>query len=296
MALILAAGGCVGRQHQRQDDWVSVARREAIPLWQLAERVRGARIVILGETHALVEPIETLRLLLSETNRHRWTHVALEWSVSDQPALDRFMAGDDAVMKRFRKLYGQLPGATVEYLETFSFIREGNRAHPDHALNLCAVDVPHPVRNVAEEERDRHMFTRIEQILEASPSHRVLVHCGNSHAAKCGLLELPTRAGGKLPQPTLGARLCRRYPGQVVSIHVISRYDPMWWQIQKEAPFLSPVVIPASPRWPDAASLGLPLWGLPLWHPDSPGRTVSAKAIFDYVVWWPTSRAGTREP
>jgi erythromycin esterase-like protein len=294
LILSLAAGGCVGRQQQHKADWVRVAYRKAFPLSQLAERVRDSRIVILGETHALVEPIETLRLLLSETNWTGWTHVAFEWAISDQADLDRYMAGDDTVLQRFRKLYGQLPGATTEYLDTFSFIREGNRAQPNRALQVCVVDVPHPVRNVAEEERDLHMFHRIGALVEANPGSRIPIHCGDGHAAKCGLLEYATRAGGKESKPTLGARLCRRYPGKVVSIDVVSRYDPMWWQIKNESPFQSPVVSPVSNRWPDASSLGLPLWGLPHWHPDSADRPVTAKAVFDYVVWWPTSRAGTR--
>lgn len=292
--LILAVDGCVSRQPQREAGWIRVAQREAVPLSQWAERIRDSRIVILGETHGLIEPIETLRTLLSETNRNGWTHVAFEWSVTDQPALDRFMAGDDAVLEQFRKLYGQLPGATTEYLDTFAFIRERNRAPPSNILQVCAMDVPHPVRNTAEEERDRHMFDRIVALIEASPSHRVLVHCGDSHGAKCGLMEYPTRAGGKQSQPPLGAQLCRRYPGKVISIDVLSHYNPVWWQIKNEAPFPGPVVIPASIRWPNVSSLGLPIWQLPLWHPDS-GESVSAKAVFDYVVWWPTSRPGTRK-
>ncbi len=288
LILVLLAGGCVGGQQQPKTDGVNVAHRKAFPLSQLAERVRGSRVVIVGETHALVEPIETLRMLLSETNRQGWTHIAFEWAISDQANLDRYMAGDDAVLLRFRKLYGHLPGATTEYFDTFSFVREFNRAHPDHPVRLCAVDVPHPVRNVAEEERDRHMFKCIEALMEATPNSRVLVHCGDGHAAKCGLLEYPTRAGGKQWEPTLGALLCRRYPGTVVAIDVLSPYDPTWSQIKNEAPFQTPVAIPAS-IWPDASALGLSTW-----HSDSPSKPVGGKAVFDYLVWWPTSRAGTR--
>jgi hypothetical protein len=294
LILALAAGGCVGHQQRHTADWVSVAHREAFPLSQLAERVRHSQIVILGESHALIEPIVTLRMLLSETNRQGWTHVALEWAISDQASLDRYMAGEDAVLQRFRELYGQLPGATTEYIDTFSFIRQFNRAHPDHAMRVCAVDVPHPIRNVAEEERDRHMFNCIEALVEATPNARILVHCGNGHGAKCGILEYPTRAGGRHSIPPLGALLCRRYPGKVVSIDVLSRYDPMWWQVKNDAPFDSPVAIPTSSRWPNVLSLGLPLWQLPRWNSGSPGSSVSAKAVFDYLVWWPTSRAGTR--
>ncbi len=288
LILALAADGCVDRQQQHKADGVNVAHRKAFPLSQLAERVHGSRIVILGETHALVEPIETLRILLSETNRQGWTHVAFEWAISDQAGLDRYMAGDDAVLQRFRQLYGQLPGATSEYIDTFSFIRQFNRAHPDHAMRLCAVDVPHPVRNIAEAERDRHMFNCIEALMEATPNSRVLVHCGDGHGAKCGLLEYTARAGGKQCKSTLGALLCRRYPGKVVAIDVLSPYTPLWWQIKEKALFQSPVVIPASTRWPDTKSLGLTTWL-------QPGMPVSAKEVFDYVVWWPTSRAATRE-
>lgn len=289
LSLALAAPGCIDGRQQRKVDAGGMAHRKAFPLSQLAERVRGSRIVILGETHALVEPIETLRILISETNQQGWTHVAFEWAISDQTSLDRYMAGDDAVLQQFRKLYSQLPGATSEYIDTFSFVREFNRAHPERAMRVCAVDVPHPVRNVAEAERDRHMFTCIEALMEATPNSRILVHCGDGHGAKCGLLEYPTRDGGKQCKATLSALLCRRYPGKIAAIDVLSSYDPTWWQIKNGAPFQSPVAIATSTRWPDASSLGLTTW-----RPDSPGRPVSAKAVFDYVVWWPTSRAATR--
>ena len=156
------------------------------------------------------------------------------------------------------------------------------------------LDVPHPIRNVAEEERDRHMFNCIEALVEATPNARILVYCGSSHGARCGILEYPTRTGDRQSIPTLGALLSRRYPGKVVSVAVLFRYDPMWWQVKNDAPFNNPVVIPTSSRWPDVLSLGLPLWQLPRWDSGSPGSSVSAKAVFDYLVWWPTSRAGTR--
>lgn len=289
---ILFTGGCGGRAYQRRETWVELARRDAVPLGQLPELVHGSRIVLLGEGHALVEPIETLRMLLSATNSCGWTHVAFEWSVTDQLDLDRYMSGDDTVMELFRKRYGQLPGATIEYFETFSFIREGNRAHPNRLVKACAVDVPHPVRNIAEAERDRYMFTQIEELIEASSSHRVLVHCGASHNRKSGVNDLPTREGSTVPQPTLGALLCERYPGSVVSIKVLSPHDPIWRRIKDEALFQNPVVIPTTIRWPNPQGL----FSLYRWHPDPSGRDSSAKSVYDYLVWWPTSRDGKRAP
>lgn len=283
------AGICIAAQQRAVSKWVGVAGRQARPIEQLGECVKRARVVLLGEAHAFVEPIETLRLLLADTNGTGWTHIAFEWPVSDQAALDRYMEGDDLVLQRLRQVYGQLPGATKEYFDTFAFIRERNRANPARTMRVCALDVPHPVRNVAEEDRDGHMFKRIEALLESDPKHRVLVHCGDGHAARCGALGYRTRAGGKNSLATLGGLLSRRYPKKVLSVDVLSRYSPMWWQIKNEAPFEKAVVIPAAKRWPAASDLGLPTW-----HPDPTNITVNASEVFDYLVWWPTCTAAAR--
>lgn len=290
--LVVFITGCGVRTYERRETWVELARRDAVPLAKLPELVQGSQIVLLGESHALVEPIDTLRMLLSATNGGGWTHVAFEWSVTDQSALDRYLAGDDTVMELFRKRYGQLPGATIEYLETFAFIREGNRAHPNHPVKACAVDVPHPVHNVAETERDRHMFTRIEALIEGSPAHRVLMHCGAGHNPKSGVNHLRTREGGTIAQPTLGALLCARYPGSVVSIRVLSPRDPSWRRIKDEALFQNPVVIPTTIDWPGPREL----FSFHSWHPGPSGHDSSAKSVYDYLVWWPTSRDGRRAP
>lgn len=289
LTIFTFAGPCIAGDQRVVSEWVRVAGRQARPIAELGKCVKRARVVLLGETHALVEPIETLRALLADTNGPGWTHVAVEWAITDQAALDRYMEGDDLALQRLREVYGQLPGATKEYFGMFTLIRERNRANPARLMRICAVDVPHPVRNVAEEDRDGHMFKRIEAILEANPKHRVLVHCGDSHAARCGALEYQTRTGGTKSLPALGNLLSRRYPNKVLSVDVLSRYTPMWWQIKNEGPFADAVVIPASKRWPPAADLGLPIW-----RPESTNTVVSAAKVFDYVVWWPTCTAATR--
>ncbi len=284
------AVGCAGLRHQSPDPWKALARRDAMPLARLPQLVRKSRIVVVGEAHALVEPIDTVRMLLSDRESGAFTHVALEWPVSDQPDIDRFMSGDDTVMERFRRKYGQLPGATDEYWGIFSCVRQSNRRYPGQAVKICAVDVPHPVRDTAEEERDRHMFSGIEQTIQANPKHRVLVHAGANHTAKSGWVEVNTREGDAVPMPILGARLRERYAKGVVSIKILSPDDPLWKILKQEGAFKDPVVIPLTSQWPDPQSL-FSFWR---WHSGQPNGAARADAAYDYVVWWPTSRDGKR--
>lgn len=278
-------------QLRQANAWVALARRDAVPLARLPELVGGRRIVLLGERHALVEPLDTVRMLLSDaTPSGTFTHLALEGSVSDQPDLDRFMAGDDSALELFRRKYGQLPGVTEDYWAFFSFIRDKNRERPAFRINVCLMDVPQPVRNTAEEDRDSHMFSVIERIVEANRQNRVLVYAGAGHLGKVGLIEYKTKDGNAVLLQILGARLRARYGDEVVSLKILSPDDPMWSKLKTRSPFTDPVVIPLTPEWPDPVGLFY-FWQS---HPDASGRAGTADAVFDYAIWWPTSRSGRK--
>lgn len=291
LLLGVLGAGLAALQLHHANAWMMLARRDAAPLARLPDLIRDRRIVILGERHALVEPLDTVRLLLFDpTQAGAFTHVALEWPASDQPDLDRFMAGDDRVLDLFRQKYGQLPGATEDYWALLSQIRENNRKQPKRAVKVCLVDVPSPVRNTAEEERDLHMFSGIERAIEADRQNRVLVYAGAGHAGKAGSINYKTKEGRLVLQQIFGARLHERYGEEVVSIKILSPDDPMWVKTKNQTLFTDPVVIPLTSEWPNPTGLFY-FWQS---HPDASGRAGTADAVFDYVVWWPTSRSGRK--
>jgi hypothetical protein len=149
-------------------------------------------------------------------------------------------------------------------------------------MAIHAMDVPAPIRGTPEEERDRHMFLEVEKILEKNPQARVLVYGGSNHTAKIGRVD---------QRQILGARLCERYGKETVSIKVLSPDDPMWGRMKQERIFVfgKPVVIHLTSSWPDPTRL-FRFWG---WQVDRSGG-VSADAAYDYAVWWPTARKGSR--
>jgi hypothetical protein len=156
------------------------------------------------------------------------------------------------------------------------------------------IDLPRPkiayVEDGVAHQRDRHMLEQVEQVLRSDSNNRVLVYCGALHAAKCGEWACPTKEGSKVQVPTLGAMLCDRDAASVASVRVLAPADPMWKELARAKAFTGPVAIRLTMHWPE-------LGKLVFCGDDYPDPASASKCIahaYDYVVWWPTSRPGTR--
>lgn len=270
--------------------WIALAKKDPVELAELPELLRDYRIVLVGENHGFIEPPETVKgLLAGAEGDRRFTHLAVEWYVSEQSNINRYLGGDDALLEQFQRE----KGVTAEYISVWTFVRDHNRAHPQHPIVVRPIDMPRPkiafVQDGVAPQRDRHMFDQVEKILAADGNARVLVYCGALHAAKCGLGRVPTKEGDKVQVPTLGAMLHERHSARLVSVKILSPNDPMWRELYRRRIFPQPVAIRLTPEWPELGKLVLRDDD----YPDAASATKSIAQAYDYAVWWPTSRAGT---
>jgi erythromycin esterase-like protein len=263
---------------------------DLVPTQDLPRMVEDFRIVLVGESHGFVEPLDLAKNLIQMTTpSRRFTCLACEQSVTDQPAIDRFLATDKwdsvAFVDQLANEYRGAPNLTREWLEMIPFVRSWNQQHPDRPLKYLAVDVPNPIRSTAEEARDQHMFNLIDRALQENPAGRVLVYCGSSHAYKKGAISYPDANGHTVWMPTLGALLRARYPGEVASICVLGPSDPLSKALAASGR-TGPIAMRFSPTWV------LSKQTLGNWRPgDTP--SLDANDLFDYAVWFPTLHPGT---
>ena len=270
-------------------DVIALSKNHATDLAQLPILLREHRVVLVGEWHGLIEPVDTVKRLLVETpSECRFTHLTFELPISDQPDADRYLAGDDTALKQLGQRYARFPIGTDEYVSLFSFVREWNRAHREQAITVRLIDVKSPVHGTLEEQRDEHMFGQIESILATSEGSRVLAYVGADHAVRSGFFHYDSKERSRVPAPILGPMLHRRHPGQVASIKVLHHGDPLWQKLAEAKAFTGPVAIRLTAAW----TRPLKLIKVQAWRPDPGTRT--ADQIFDYLIWWPTSRPGTK--
>ena len=291
LAVAVLVGVCLGVVWYIRDVSRGLVEADGIVLAELPKVLAGRRVVMVGEAHALVEPVEFVKFLVSQVGEEvGFTHFCVEWSVSNQEDIDRYMAGDDAVLEALGVRLTGLPGITAEALSVFTFVREHNRRYPESAVIVRCMDVKHPVHSTAEEGRDRHMFEHVRAILEESPRNRVLVHMGAAHAVKCGSLGEPNAGGGREYLATLGNLLVNAYGGEVYSVKVLWDGDPVWSALRKRLRREEPVAFRLGEKSGDARAM---FWVYSWWRSDRAGRT-RADEVFDFVVWYPTCRPGTR--
>jgi len=291
LVLVILACVCLAVIGYMRDVSRGLAESDAIALAELPEVLAERRVVVVGERHALVEPVEFVKYLVSRTGEGiGFTHLCAELSVSDQESIDQYMNGDDAAMEALAARLTGLPGITAEYLSVFTYVREHNRKQPESAVMVRLIDVKAPVRSTAEEARDQHMFEHVQAILEENPRNRVLVHVGASHAVTCGSIGEPSEKGGRVYLPTLGNLLVNAYVGEVVSVNVLSESDPVWPALRRRLGREEATAFRLTENSGDArAMFRFYYW----WRSDRPGRT-RANDVFDFVVWYPTCRAGMR--
>lgn len=192
-----------------------------INIWPLdiskaIDLIEKSQIVLVGETHGSSEAPE----IIKEMVPHNFSHLFIEWPISDQKFLDDYMDGDDTVLEMLREEYFGCPNAAKEYFSLFSFVREYNRCYPEKQIILRPIDVPAPVRSLAEENRDQHMFQQIKTILDNNLESRILVYVGACHAAKTGTTPYPNAKGKWIYQRTLGSVLNQDYPGCCLSLKI----------------------------------------------------------------------------
>jgi len=276
-----ACGGCGATRELRQ--------AQAIPLPQLTDVTARQQIVVLGQTHLESEPIDTAKELLGGADD--FTHLALEWPVSDQPAFDAYMAGNEAALIPLKQYYSRFPTIGAESFELLAFVRNLNRQRPERQIRVWLIDVPQPVRSTAEERRDQHMAERIAAAFASRNDARVLVCVGADHAAKTGTDMYPDGRGRLIDQEPLGALLRERFGNDGVAlVKVLSPADRLWERMRRCRRFDSPVALRLTPSMGEAQRL-FRFYG---WRP-SAARSAGSE-VFDYVVWWPTCRRITRLP
>jgi hypothetical protein len=257
------------------------------------QALASKRLVVIGERHALVEPVETVKYLVSQTGGEtRFTHLVMEWSESDQTALNAFMAGDDESWKSMQARTARLPGATVEYFSLFNFVRDFNRSYSDSPVQICLMDVKEPIYSTVAEARDQNMFRHIRQILAASPTNRVLVYVGAAHAAKTGTALYLGDNGEYAPLPTLGRLLAAAYPKELCVAAVLSPPDPLWCVMEKRKNRTATVFRLGETFRNIREYVELGKW----WQPEPTNAVVKANEAFDYLICHPTNIPGKRLP
>src|SRR3954463_4811094 len=85
------------------------------PLARVDSLLARQRIVVLGTNHLQVEPFETAKVMLK--GNPGFTHLALEWPISDQAAFASYMAGDDPALEPVKQRCARLPSVSAEFFE-----------------------------------------------------------------------------------------------------------------------------------------------------------------------------------
>jgi hypothetical protein len=284
LAVVLAATIFLTGCGQRDPSWISLATQNSQDLHHFADSLSQYRIVVVGERHARIEPIDTVKSLLFDGGP-AFTDLTMECPVSDQKIISDYWAGDDSAITRFEVAYAQTPGMSVEFCSIFQLVRQHNRKLPAQFIRVRFIDVPSPIRSTAEEARDEHMFYAIRRIVDGDPKRRVLVYVGSTHAHKSGTIGYSNQNGQQVQLPALCARLESAYPSNVVSIDVLSSDDPMWTALKGANAFKGVKAIPLTHQWPPADAL---------FSLGTGAAFPPADQLFDYAIWWPTSRAAAR--
>jgi erythromycin esterase-like protein len=273
-------------------DHTPLKAQTPIDLPTLSQQLASCSIVLVGERHGLVEPVQTVKSLLSSAPAdRRFSVLALEFPHSEQHAIDSYLAGDDDILKRLEHAYASTPGTTVEYYSLFGFVRDHNRRFKTDPIAVYCIDVNAPIRSTAEEARDQHMFDRLKSLLDSSPDVRILAYVGADHAAKCGTNGYPRATGtGEARLTTLGTLLKNQLGPQFASVKVLSNEDPIRADLNTPQPPAAPVAYRPDPTWLDP----LKLISFSEWQPDAPSPSVPLNQVYDYVIDCPTSTPAHR--
>jgi erythromycin esterase-like protein len=262
-----------------------------IDLPTLSQHLASCSIVLVGERHSLVEPVQTVESLLSSAPAdHRFSVLALEWPQSEQHAIDSYLSGDDDILKRMEQTYASTPGTTVEYFSLFGFVRDHNRRFKTDPIAVYCIDVNAPVRSTAEEARDQHMFDRLKSLLHSSPHVRVLAYVGSAHAVKLGTTGYRRADGAEVQLPTLGALLNNQYGPKCASICMLSDKEPVRAQLNEAHPLSAPAAYRPDASWTNPTNL----LSISNWRPPPSSDVTSVNQLFDYVIDCPTSTAAHR--
>jgi len=268
-----------------------LAPQTPIDLPTLSQQLASCSIVLLGERHGLVEPVQTVQSLLSSapTDR-RFSVLALEFPHSEQHAINSYLAGDDDVLKRLEHAYASTPGTTVEYYSLFSFVRDHNRRFKTDPIAVYCIDVNAPIRSTAEEARDQHMFDRLKSLLDSGPDVRILAYVGSAHAIKLGTTGYRRADGTEVQLPTLGALLNNQFGPKYAAICMLSDKEPVRAQLNEAHPLTAPAAYRPDASWTNPTTL----LSINNWRPPPSSDLTSVNQLFDFVIDCPTSTAAHR--
>jgi hypothetical protein len=261
----------------------NLVEKQEVKLENIRSLINKFDIVAVGETHALLEPIKTIKTIITAVHSEKpFTHLLLEMSVSDQKKIDKYMSGDDYSLD---EIYCSLPNCPLknkEFFSIFSFIRELNRKNPKHQILVKCIDVNSPIRNIESEKRNQYMFEKVKDVLSTHKKPRVLIYVGANHAAKVGQ--------DLFNQATLASRLKKNYPASFYSLLVLDSKASFWQKLIQNKKIKAPFVLPLRPRLIKLDEI----FFQSKWWKYKNEKNIDAFEVFDAIIVWPimTSIAG----